>query len=54
MKRNNLIITCPACGFTFKNKDLLGKKKIKCPKCGYEFNQGDINPLEPKDFERRI
>jgi len=45
---SNLIITCPVCGYTFKNPDSFAKKKeIICPMCGFKFK-------EPSFFPKRI
>lgn len=40
---SNLMITCPACGYTFRNENLgLKKKKIICPMCRYQFKDPNI------------
>jgi len=45
---SNLIITCPVCGYTFRNSDSFAKKKnIVCPMCGFKFK-------EPSFFPKRI
>lgn len=42
---SNLMITCPACGYTFKNENLgIKKKKIICPMCGYQFKDPNMPP----------
>ena len=48
---SNLMITCPACGYTFRNK-YLGptKKKIICPMCRYQFKDPKIPPDEFDEF----
>jgi len=40
---SNLIITCPLCGYSFRNENLEPKKKkIICPMCRYQFKDPDI------------
>lgn len=40
---SNLMITCPVCGYTFRNENLgLKKKKIICPMCRYQFKDPNI------------
>jgi predicted Zn-ribbon and HTH transcriptional regulator len=44
---SNLIVTCPVCGYSFKNPELTSeKKKFKCPMCRSNFI--DSNNLSPK------
>ena len=51
---NNLIRTCPTCGFSFRPFDSQKKKKIKiCPMCGYNFIEPNILPEKPEDFDKR-
>jgi len=46
---SNLIITCPVCGYTFKNESLrLKKKNIICPMCSFKFKDPNI-PSEGLD-----
>ncbi|MBY8988866.1 MAG: hypothetical protein KGD61_10460 [Candidatus Lokiarchaeota archaeon] len=42
---SNLMITCPVCGYTFRNENLLPKKKkIICPMCSFQFKDSSIPP----------
>ncbi|MFO7796269.1 MAG: zinc-ribbon domain-containing protein [Promethearchaeati archaeon] len=53
-KKSDLMITCPACGYTFKFSDLKKPgKKIKCPACGYEIKRRPLGPDKP-DFDQPI
>jgi rubredoxin len=37
------MITCPACGYTFRNENLrLRKNQIICPMCRYQFKDPNI------------
>jgi len=48
------IITCPACGYSFKKFESQKKKRIIiCPMCGYKFTEPNILPDKPKDFDKR-
>ena len=53
---NNLIITCPACGFSFKPvvDSRIQKKIIECPMCGYTINESEIFPQELREFDKKI
>jgi len=53
-KKSGFMITCPACGYSFKlsDKKEVGKK-IKCPACGYLIKKNPIRPDEP-DFDQPI
>jgi len=51
---NNLIITCPVCGFSFKPVDSSIKKKfIECPMCGYKFNESEMLPQKLRNFDKK-
>ncbi|MFX0032867.1 MAG: hypothetical protein ACFE8V_14240 [Promethearchaeota archaeon] len=40
---NNLIRTCPVCGFSFRIFDPKTRKKITvCPMCGHKFIEPDL------------
>jgi len=43
---NDFILTCPVCGYSFRQIDPRGLKKKVCPMCGYKFNHPDLNPLD--------
>jgi len=48
---SNLIITCPVCGYTFRNKNLrLKKKTIICPMCSFKFKDSNIHPKGLDEF----
>ena len=48
---SNLIITCPVCGYTFRNKNLRLKKKIIiCPMCSFKFKDSNIHPKGLDEF----
>ena len=48
---SNLLITCPACGYTFRNEDLgLKKKKLICPMCNYQFKDPHFPPNKLDEF----
>ena len=48
---SNLIITCPVCGYTFKNDNFeLKKKKIMCPMCKHQFKDPNIPPDRLDEF----
>jgi hypothetical protein len=48
---SNLMITCPACGYTFRNLNLgQKKKKIICPMCRYQFKDPNFPPDKIDDF----
>ena len=52
---NNLIVTCPACGFSFKPVDSRIKKKvIECPMCGYNINESEMFPQKLKNFYKKF
>ena len=52
---NNLIITCPACGFSFKSEISWFKTKIKkCPMCGYIFTEPDVFHQKPREFDKEF
>ncbi len=45
---SNFIVTCPVCGYTFRNRDSFAKKRnVICPMCGFKFK-------EPSFFPKRI
>ena len=47
--RSSPIITCPACGYSFKNENLGAKnKKLICPMCRYQFKDPNF-PSERLD-----
>lgn len=47
----NLLITCPACGYTFRNEDIgLKKKKLICPMCNYQFKDLNFPPNKLDEF----
>lgn len=48
---SNLLITCPACGYTFRN-EALGpkKKKLNCPMCNYQFRDPNFPPNKLDEF----
>ena len=42
---SNLMITCPRCGYTYRNENLgLKKTKIVCPMCRYQFKEPNSPP----------
>ncbi len=42
---SHLMITCPVCGYTFRNEKMQPKKKkIICPMCSYQFKDQNIPP----------
>jgi len=52
---SNLMITCPVCGYTFRNtfkKENLGpeKTKIICPMCNFKFKDPNIPPKGLDEF----
>ena len=48
---SNLFITCPACGYTFRNEDFgPKKKKIICPMCNYKFKDKNFSPNQLDEF----
>ncbi|MFX1288987.1 MAG: hypothetical protein ACFFFY_10580 [Promethearchaeota archaeon] len=48
---SNLIITCPVCGYTFRNENLrIKKKKIVCPMCSYQFKESKMHPERLDEF----
>ena len=48
---SNLLITCPACGYTFRNEDFgPKKKKIICPMCNYKFKDKNFSPNQLDEF----
>jgi rubrerythrin len=48
---SNLIITCPVCGYTFKNDNFgLKKKKFICPMCKHQFKDPNIPPDRLDEF----
>lgn len=53
----SLMITCPACGYTFKLSEIKKPKdKVQCPACGYEFKKKPLRPEKPDkpDFDQPI
>ena len=53
--RNNLIKTCPACGYSFRTFDPTSKRVIKkCPMCGCKFTEPNFPPDRQNDFEKRF
>lgn len=51
--RNNLIRTCPVCGFTFKSFDPKTRKKQKrCPMCGHNIIETEFLPKKPNEFDK--
>ena len=52
---NPLIITCPACGYSFQKENPKTGKKVKyCPMCGYEFLEIERSLKDKNDFKKRI
>lgn len=52
---NDLIITCPACGYSFRVLDPTSKKaKKKCPMCGSSVNEPHFPPDRQDSFKKRI
>ena len=52
---SNLMITCPVCGYTFRNtfrKENLRpkKKKIICPMCSFKFKDPNMHPKGLDEF----
>lgn len=48
---SNLIITCPVCGYTFRNSDIFAKKRdIICPMCGFKFKGTSFFPKRINGF----
>ena len=48
---SNFIITCPACGYSFKNPEkILKKNSLICPMCRYIFKDHDDMPSKFDDF----
>jgi len=48
---SNLMITCPVCGYTFRNENLRPKKKkIICPMCRFKFKDPNIHPEGLDEF----
>ncbi len=48
---SNLIITCPVCGYTFRNEIVRPKKKnIICPMCSFKFKDPNIRPEGLDEF----
>ena len=48
---SNLMITCPVCGYTFRNENLQQKeKKILCPMCGFQFKDPNVRPDRLDEF----
>jgi DNA-directed RNA polymerase subunit RPC12/RpoP len=55
VEKDNLVIVCPACGYSFKKFDKNEfTNKIKCPMCGYEFSKPKIQPNKEDFFQKRI
>jgi len=53
-KKSDLMISCPACGYTFKLIEVeTPGKKIKCPACGYQIERRPLGPEKP-DFDQPI
>lgn len=53
--RNDLIITCPACGYSFRFLDPTSKKaKKKCPMCGSYVKEPHFPPDRQDNFKKRI
>ncbi len=52
---NPLLITCPACGYSFpKVNPKTGKKVKACPMCGHEFLEFNNPRTNEDDFKKRI
>jgi len=48
---SNLIITCPVCGYTFRNESVRPKKKkIICPMCSFKFKDPNMHPEGLDEF----
>ena len=48
---SNLLITCPVCGYTFRNEILAPKKmKLICPMCNYQFKDPNFPPNKLDEF----
>ncbi len=55
--KNNLIIICPVCGFSFKPEyphSYNRKRIIKCPMCGYKFSEPDISPQKQENLDKKF
>ncbi|MHA2288217.1 MAG: hypothetical protein ACXABG_05475 [Promethearchaeota archaeon] len=49
--RSSPLITCPACGYTFRNEVLSPKKKkLACPMCNYQFKDPDFPSNKLDEF----
>ena len=49
---DDLITTCPVCGFSFRTFDSKTRKKIKkCPMCGYKIVEPEVFPRRQKNFK---
>jgi uncharacterized protein (DUF2225 family) len=45
------MITCPVCGYTFRNENLgPEKKQIICPMCSFKFKDPNIPPEGLDEF----
>lgn len=52
---NDLIKTCPVCGYSFRVLDPTSKKATKtCPMCGYKFIEPHFPPDGKDNFEKRF
>ena len=48
---SNFIITCPACGYSFKKPDKTARKKrLACPMCRYIIKNPNELPSKFDDF----
>jgi uncharacterized protein (DUF2225 family) len=48
---SNLLITCPVCGYTFKNENIRPEKKeLICPMCRYQFKDPNFPSERVDDF----
>ncbi|MHA1192780.1 MAG: hypothetical protein ACTSP9_10850 [Promethearchaeota archaeon] len=52
---NDLIKTCPVCGYSFRILDPTSKKPInKCPMCGTHIIEPHFPPDGKNNFEKRF
>ena len=48
---SSIMLTCPVCGYTFRNESLRPKKKkIICPMCSFKFKDPNIRPEGLDEF----
>ena len=52
---NDLIKTCPVCGYSFRVFNPTSKRTTKkCPMCGYKFIEPNFPPDGKEHFEKRF